>query len=68
MKSIEMKKIAEWIYEVIIHVKDEQIPADVKERSKFTKTFKEKIKTDKFLQGIKREVVVLCKKFPALGF
>ena len=64
MKEPEMKKIGEWIYEAIEHVKGEKIPEDKEKRVAFTKNFRAKTSKDKFLEKIAGEVKTLCTKFP----
>jgi glycine hydroxymethyltransferase len=64
MKEPEMEKIGGWIYSVIEQVKNEKIPENKEERTKFTKDFLKRITKDSQLEKIKREVKELCKKFP----
>lgn len=65
MKEKQMKVIAEWIYEVIDHVREKQIPKDKEERKKFLKKYRfEFLKDDQKLSNIKKEVKKLCQKFP----
>ncbi|MGD9129021.1 MAG: serine hydroxymethyltransferase [Candidatus Woesebacteria bacterium] len=64
MKEKEMKQIARWIVRVIERVKDYQLPADKKERSKFIKKFKKEALNFKELKQIRKEVKALTKKFP----
>ncbi|KKU16420.1 MAG: serine hydroxymethyltransferase, cytosolic [Parcubacteria group bacterium GW2011_GWC1_45_9] len=64
MKEKEIKGIAAWILSVIAHVRDEKLPADVKTRAIFIKSFKDRIAKDKFLLKTKRQVKALTSKFP----
>lgn len=64
MKETEIKMIADWVIKIINHVKDEKLPEDKDERKLFTKSFREKISKDKFLEEINKEVKDLCEKFP----
>ncbi|HEX6976812.1 MAG TPA: serine hydroxymethyltransferase [Patescibacteria group bacterium] len=64
MKEKEMKKIAVWIASVVNHLEKVQIPEDKDERKTILKEFKSKVKSDKFLLGIAKEVKTLCSKFP----
>lgn len=64
MKEAEMKKIASWILEIIKKVKDEKLPENPEDRSRFLKQFRLKISKDKYLKNINQQVKALCKKFP----
>ncbi len=64
MGKREMKKIAEWIYLVIEHVKVNSLPNEPDKRSVFVKKFKERASKDKYLLNIRKEVKVLCQKYP----
>lgn len=64
MKATEMKKIAEWIFKVAEYVKDYKLPEERKERGKFVREFKKKMKKDKYLLGIAKEVKEVAKDFP----
>ena len=64
MKEREMKKIADWITEVILHVKDQPLPADKKERAVFLKEFRKNALKDPVLKKIRREVKALTAGFP----
>jgi glycine hydroxymethyltransferase len=63
MKEKEVQQIAQWIIQIIDHVKDFKLPSDPKARATFTKAYKEKIAKDKTLLKIGEEVRELCKKF-----
>ncbi len=60
----EMKKVANWMYEVNIEVKDFIYSEDKEERKKNLKEFREFIKNSIKLKEIKNEVKELCLKFP----
>jgi hypothetical protein len=45
-------------------VKDFELPEDKEERNVYLKEFKERIKKNENIRGIKNEVVELCNKFP----
>jgi glycine hydroxymethyltransferase len=64
MKEGEMKIIANWILEVINHVKDEKLPEEKEEKQKFLKSFRKKIAGDEFLKEISSDVKELCTRFP----
>lgn len=68
MKEAEMKKIVDWIFQVIEYVKDKKLPDDSEKRPEFMKRYKNQIAEDKFLLGIAKEVKELCKKFPVPEF
>lgn len=64
MKEREMKRVSEWISEIVNHIGEREIPEDANERAGVLKAFKDEIFKDKFLKDINKEVVKLCKKFP----
>ena len=64
MKGPEMKIISEWILKVINHVNDEKLPEEKEKKAEYIKSFRQKIKSDKFLENIAEEVKNLCKNFP----
>ncbi|PIY80228.1 MAG: serine hydroxymethyltransferase [Candidatus Pacebacteria bacterium CG_4_10_14_0_8_um_filter_42_14] len=64
MKEREMKKIADWIAEVILHVKNQPLPDDKKERAVFLKEFRKNALKDPVLKKIRREVRALTAGFP----
>jgi glycine hydroxymethyltransferase len=64
MKGPEMKIISEWILKVINHVNDEKLPEEKEKKAEYIKSFRQKIKSDKFLKNIAEEVKNLCKNFP----
>lgn len=64
MKEKDMKTISEWILKIVHHVKDEKLPKNKNERSKFMREYKERLKDDKFLKDIRIEVNKLCKHYP----
>lgn len=64
MKEKEMKKIADWISQVILHVKNQLLPDDKKERAVFLKEFRKNALKDPVLKKIRREVRALTAGFP----
>lgn len=64
MGEKEMELIGSWILKVVDHVKGEKLPEEAKEKSAFLKDLKIRLKSDKFLLDIAKEVRVQCKKFP----
>lgn len=64
MKQKEMEKIAGWVIEVLNYAKKWQLPIEKEERKNFIEAFRKEIQTDTKLAGIKKQVTVLCKKFP----
>jgi glycine hydroxymethyltransferase len=64
MKTAEMKKIANWIAQVIEIVKDEQLPKDKKARPKFVREFRARALKNKQLSKIRKEVEAMASKFP----
>lgn len=63
MKEKEMAKIASFIGDVINHVEKIELPEDSEKRNKILREFKEGIKKDKFLLGIKDQVREFLKNF-----
>ncbi|MBI2011910.1 serine hydroxymethyltransferase [Candidatus Daviesbacteria bacterium] len=64
MKEKEMVKIAKWINEAVDEVSGEEMPEDKESRSAYWKEFRNKIKSNKKLASIAKEVKALCAKFP----
>jgi len=63
MKEKEMEKIAMWINEVVEEVKSEKLPEVKEKRSAFLKDFRYRIRKNKKLLQIAKEVKALCQKF-----
>ncbi len=64
MKEKEIQMIADWIIKILTYAKKWQLPKDKELRKEFTRSFRKEIVTDRFLKGVQKEVVALCKKFP----
>jgi len=64
MEEKEMQLIGKWIAEIIVEVKDYQLPDDKEERNQVLKKFREEIKNNQTIKRIKQEVIELCKRFP----
>lgn len=64
MKEKEMTKIAQWMAQVIRHIKDEQLPTDKTARRVFLKDFKQRVRKDQVLLAIRAEVKKLANQFP----
>ncbi len=64
MKSKEMKQIARWIIEILDITKDEELPNEKSARQLFIKDFTDRIKQDKRIKDIQKDVKRLCKEFP----
>lgn len=64
MKEKEMKKLANWIDEVVQIVKPYKLPEVKTERAAWVAAFKKQIHTDKLLLSIAREVKKMCVGFP----
>jgi glycine hydroxymethyltransferase len=68
MKEKEMKKIASWMNRVVDQVEGMLLPADDKEKRKILmKEYREKIKINKEIRKIAKEVKELCAKYPVPG-
>lgn len=64
MKQKEMKKIANWIAQVVEIISEEKLPADKKEKIAFLKDFKKRMDVNKELLAIRKEVEKLASSFP----
>ncbi len=64
MKEAEMHQIAEWIYQVVEHIKEHQLPKDRKEWGRFIKKFKAQADQDKMLAEIRAQVQKMTAEFP----
>ena len=64
MKETEMKQIAQWIAQVVELVRKYELPEERADRSTFIKKFREKMKDDKELLKIRKEVGDMSKKYP----
>lgn len=64
MKEKEMKKIGNWIADVVEEVKAQEMPREKTERQAFLKKFKADAQKNKKLLAIRKEVKALCAKFP----
>lgn len=64
MRQKEMKKIGEWIGQVVREVSHLQLPLEKEARAAYLKTARAEIAKNKKLQAIAKEVKILCKHFP----
>lgn len=64
MKENEMKKIANWVNEIVEEIGERKIEEDSEKRGIELKKFKIEIARNQALKKIREEVLVLCKKFP----
>lgn len=64
MKESEMKKIGQWIVQVVGEVSQYRLPATKEERGAFLKRARGDIVKNKKLLAIAKEVKTLCKHFP----
>lgn len=67
MGEAEMKQIANWIVQVVEHIKDFQLPGDKEARLALIKQYKESLKTDPWYDALREEVKEMCGKFPVTG-
>ncbi len=67
MGEAEMKQIANWIAQVVEHIKDFQLPGDKEARLALIKQFKESLKTDAWYETLHQEVKDMCGKFKVPG-
>lgn len=64
MKEAEMKQIGGLISEVIMALKDYQLPEDKVERKEYLKRFKEEAKANEKLKSVRSRVLEICNRFP----
>ncbi len=64
MKEKEMEQIGKWIARVVEIVKDETLPKEKKERSRFIRDFRKRINTNPDLLAIRDEVKRMAEQFP----
>ena len=67
MKEKEMKKVGNWIADVVEEIKAYRLPTDKIEREKYLKTFNADISKNKRIKEIKAEIKRLTKNFPVPG-
>jgi glycine hydroxymethyltransferase len=68
MKEKEMEIIGKWIADIIMEVKDFELPDDKEERKGYLRKFRGSIKNNEKLKRIRGEVEDLCKDFPLYEF
>ncbi len=64
MQEKEMQIIGKWIAEIIMEVKQFNLPENKDEIKEYLKNFKESIAKNKKIHQIRKEVMELCKEFP----
>jgi len=64
MREKEMVKIASWINNVIEEIKGNELPKEKESRSYFWKDFRRRVKENKKLLEINKEIKEFCQKFP----
>ena len=64
MKEREMKLIGNWIADVIEVIAGEQLPDDKAKRKPYLEEFKKRAHSNKKLARMRKEVRLLCRKFP----
>lgn len=67
MKDTDMKKIAGWIKQVLEEIRGLDLPKEQEKRSVFLKEVKVKLRENKNLKKIRREVEKFAGKFPVPG-
>lgn len=67
MKEKEMRQIAQWICEIIEHIKKYPLPDDKKKRAAFMTDFKKQMDQDAFLEKIAQKITAFTKPFPIPG-
>lgn len=64
MKEEEMRLIAQYIFDALEQIKDQELPADKERRGAAIAKFKEECKNNSKLKEIRSQVLSLCSKFP----
>ena len=64
MEEKEMEIIGKWIAEIIMEIRDFNLPENKDDIKAYLKNFKESIAKNKKIRQIKEEVMDLCRKFP----
>ena len=64
MKESEMVTIASLINEVILQIKDYELPDDKEKRSETIKNFRKEIKMNEKIRSVRGETLKLCERFP----
>ena len=64
LKEDEMIKLAEWIAKIIKEVCNKYKLPEKGERKEYLAKFKEEIKNNEMVLGVKKEVIELCSRFP----
>lgn len=67
MKEKEMKKVGQWIAEVIEEVKNYKLPNNKEKRKEYLEKFEKNIRKNRKLAQIRQEIKKLCSKFPVPG-
>jgi len=67
MKEKEMKKVGDWIADVVEEIKEYRLPLDKIEREKYLKKFNADIAKNSRIKEIRAEIKKLTKNFPVPG-
>lgn len=65
MREKQMDQIALWINMVVEHLGTRVLPDDQEARLRYLREFRQEIEKDRFYNAIRKNVVALCRKFPA---
>ena len=65
MKEKEMRIIGKWITSVFEAIQEYSLPEKKEDVAQYLYEFEEALRNDKKLKSIHKEVITLCKKFPA---
>ncbi len=68
MKEKEMKKIANWIWQVAESVKEYKLPNNKEARIEYLKKFRNEVEDSKELSRIKKEIKTFASKYPIFGW
>jgi glycine hydroxymethyltransferase len=64
MGKREMKKISNWILDVVDHVSNERLPKEKQKRIMYLREYKQRTEKDGYLESINKKVKMLCRKYP----
>ncbi|OGK12899.1 hypothetical protein A3C98_01035 [Candidatus Roizmanbacteria bacterium RIFCSPHIGHO2_02_FULL_37_15] len=68
MREKEMKKIADWIWEVANSIKDYRLPKNKEERLDYLKIFRKEVKKNKTIERVKKEIKKFASTQPTFAW
>lgn len=67
MREKDMKKIGNWVSQILSEIKDLRLPSNKEERTEYIKKQKSALSKNKNLLKIKKEIVSFSRRFPVPG-